>query len=119
MFEFDCRSKRTVADVVGFCSPIFPVLIRANPCLLKGGVSMSLMCSIEKNKPQKGFLSWCLIALLSVVFVLPAGTADSPGDPKRVAFEVVDRNAEQIATWATCFITMPSRECRNTRAQDS
>jgi len=29
--------------------------------------------------------------------VLPAGTADSPSDPKRVAFEAVDRNADQIA----------------------
>jgi aminobenzoyl-glutamate utilization protein B len=39
-----------------------------------------------------------LIAVLALAFVFTPATADSPSDPKRVAFEVVDRNAEQIAT---------------------
>jgi len=42
-----------------------------------------------------------ILALLSLAaifgFILPAGTAESPTDPKRVAFEAVDRNAAQIA----------------------
>ena len=36
------------------------------------------------------------VSMLALVFA-PA-TAESPSDPKRVAFEVVERNAEQIAT---------------------
>ena len=36
------------------------------------------------------------LALLAVI--LSAATAESPGDPKKLAFEVVERNAEAIAT---------------------
>jgi len=39
-----------------------------------------------------------VIAVVAVAFVFPAATADSPNDPKRVAFEAIDRNADQIAT---------------------
>ena len=39
-----------------------------------------------------------LAAVLAVALAFPAAIADSPGDAKRVAFETVDRNAEQIAT---------------------
>src|SRR6266852_4136580 len=39
-----------------------------------------------------------VIASAAATFVLPAATADSPSDPKRVAFEAIDRNADQIAT---------------------
>lgn len=39
-----------------------------------------------------------LVAAAATAFVFPVATAESPGDPKRVVFEVVDRNAEQIAT---------------------
>lgn len=46
----------------------------------------------------KKFFSGLIIASLAVVCALPRATADSPSDPKRVAFEVVDRNVEQIAT---------------------
>ena len=38
-----------------------------------------------------------VVTALGFVFVFAPATADSPSDPKRVAFEVVDRNAEQIA----------------------
>lgn len=38
------------------------------------------------------------VAVFAFAFVLPARTAESPGDPKRFAFDVVDRNADQIAT---------------------
>lgn len=37
------------------------------------------------------------VGVLGLAFVLPGGTAESPGDPKRFAFDVVERNAEQIA----------------------
>jgi hypothetical protein len=42
-----------------------------------------------------------IMALLFVAFgvsIFPSASADSPSDPKRVAFEAVDRNAEAIAT---------------------
>lgn len=39
-----------------------------------------------------------MFAAIALAFIFPLATADSPSDPKRVAFEVVDRNAEQIAT---------------------
>ncbi|HEY3168703.1 MAG TPA: amidohydrolase, partial [Candidatus Binatia bacterium] len=39
-----------------------------------------------------------LVAPLLLAFLFAPATADSPSDPKRVAFEVIDRNAEQIAT---------------------
>jgi aminobenzoyl-glutamate utilization protein B len=38
-----------------------------------------------------------LIAAVALVLVFATATADSPSDPKRVAFEVINRNAEQIA----------------------
>jgi aminobenzoyl-glutamate utilization protein B len=43
------------------------------------------------------------MALLFVAFgvsIFPSASADSPSDPKRLAFEAVDRNAEAIATVA-------------------
>ncbi|HEY3154303.1 MAG TPA: amidohydrolase [Candidatus Binatia bacterium] len=39
-----------------------------------------------------------LVAPLLLAFLFAPATADSPSDPKRAAFEVIDRNAEQIAT---------------------
>jgi len=39
-----------------------------------------------------------VIAAAAVAFIFPVATADSPTDPKRVAFEAIDRNADQIAT---------------------
>ena len=39
-----------------------------------------------------------ITALLAIGFGFPAGTAETSGDPKRTAFETIDRNAEQIAT---------------------
>ncbi len=39
-----------------------------------------------------------IVSAIALAFVFPAGTAESPSDPKRVAFESIDRNAEQIAT---------------------
>ncbi len=39
-----------------------------------------------------------LFVMLSFLFLLPPGKAESPGDFKRVAFESVDKNAEAIAT---------------------
>jgi aminobenzoyl-glutamate utilization protein B len=39
-----------------------------------------------------------IVSAVALAFVFPAGTAESPSDPKRVAFESIDRNAEQIAS---------------------
>src|SRR5262245_12655814 len=39
-----------------------------------------------------------VIAAAAVAFIFPVATADSPTDPKRIAFEAIDRNADQIAT---------------------
>src|SRR5262245_63417241 len=39
-----------------------------------------------------------VIMFAAVAFVLPMATADSQSEPKRAAMEVIDRNAEQIAT---------------------
>jgi aminobenzoyl-glutamate utilization protein B len=50
------------------------------------------------SKPKRTGSIISLIAALALGFVFTPATADSPSDPKRVAFEVVDRNAEQIAT---------------------
>jgi aminobenzoyl-glutamate utilization protein B len=49
------------------------------------------------SKPKRTGSITFLIAALAFLFVFAPATADSPSDPKRVAFEVVDRNAEQIA----------------------
>jgi aminobenzoyl-glutamate utilization protein B len=46
----------------------------------------------------KNLLPVFLGSLFVVLFVFPPATADGPADMKRVAFEVIDRNAEQIAT---------------------
>lgn len=50
------------------------------------------------SKPKRTGSITFLIAVLALAFVFAPATADSPSDAKRVAFEVVDRNAEQIAT---------------------
>jgi len=39
-----------------------------------------------------------LVTVLALVFVFTVATADSPSDVKKVALEVVERNAAQIAT---------------------
>src|SRR4029434_12411 len=43
---------------------------------------------------------WLTVPVVAwvVVYLFPLATADTPDDPKRIAFEVIDRNAEQIAT---------------------
>ena len=57
-----------------------------------------------------------ITAVLATGFSFPSGAAETSSDAKRTAFEIIDRNAEQIAT-ATCSTTSASRECRNMRAQ--
>ena len=57
----------------------------------------------RKTMTKKAPLRWMsTVALLIVGFgvssIFPSASADSPSDPKRVAFEAVDRNAEAIAT---------------------
>lgn len=47
---------------------------------------------------RKKFFSAFVVGFLAMAIAWPGATAESPGNPKRVAFEVVDRNAEQIAT---------------------
>jgi aminobenzoyl-glutamate utilization protein B len=50
------------------------------------------------KKPKRTDSIAFLVVVLALAFGFPLATADSPSDPKRVAFEVIDRNAEQIAT---------------------
>jgi aminobenzoyl-glutamate utilization protein B len=59
---------------------------------------MSCPPSNLKNGCLRKVLVAFVIAVAAVAFVFPAATADSEKDPKRVAFEVIDRNADQIAT---------------------
>jgi aminobenzoyl-glutamate utilization protein B len=57
----------------------------------------SLRLILETACLRKVLLTF-VIAVVAVAFVFPAATADSEKDPKRVAFEVIDRNANQTAT---------------------
>lgn len=52
---------------------------------------------VSRQKHLKNIVS-SIVVVLALAVVLPAGTAESPADPKRIAFDVVERNAEQIAT---------------------
>jgi hypothetical protein len=38
-----------------------------------------------------------VLSICALAFVLPAGTAELPGDPKQVAFEAIDRNADRCS----------------------
>jgi len=49
-------------------------------------------------RPQRVVSIAFLVAIFALALGFPLATADSPSDPKRAAFEVVNRNAEQIAT---------------------
>jgi hypothetical protein len=53
-------------------------------------------CKDKTGVAAKTLLS-AAVLLLAVLLGLPA-TAESPGDAKRIAFEAIDKNAEQIAT---------------------
>ena len=58
------------------------------------------MVGVNLNLMARGFAKLrvaALIILLVATFVFTA-KADTPTDPKKLALEVVDRNAEQIAT---------------------
>ena len=52
----------------------------------------------RKEQLKTGVSVAFVVAMLALAFGLPAGTAEIPSDPKRSAFEAVERNAEQIAT---------------------
>ncbi|MGH7871146.1 MAG: hypothetical protein ACREQO_02885 [Candidatus Binatia bacterium] len=50
------------------------------------------------QKSCKTFLIGVVVFIVTLGFGYPAGSDESPADPKRFAFEVVERNADQIAT---------------------
>ena len=50
------------------------------------------------SRSQRKFFPLFLLLAFALAFVLPPATAESPSDFKRFALDVVDRNAEQIAT---------------------
>ena len=51
---------------------------------------------MEKNHSSTRAMVAVIVLFTTFAFILP-GSADSPADPKRVAFDVIDRNADQIA----------------------
>ena len=79
---------------------------------------MRCFLRIQKNKSDRGVGIVLAGAVLFIAFMLPAATADSPIDAKRIAFEAIDRNADQIATVGD-VLTLANRECRSTRAQNT
>lgn len=57
--------------------------------------------SLDKWSHRKAAMKLCRVLLAMVLLlalIFSTVTADSPSDPKRVAFDAVDRNAEAIAT---------------------
>ena len=52
---------------------------------------------VVKDLRMKKFSITIITFAITFGFLLRTGTADSPADPKRVAFETIDRNADQIA----------------------
>src|SRR6266542_887917 len=63
-----------------------------------GGISMGYTRWIYKCCLERIVSLSFLVAPLLLAFLFAPATADSPSDSKRAAFEVIDRNAEQIAT---------------------
>src|SRR5512132_739484 len=63
-----------------------------------GGVSMGYMRWMHKRCLERIVSLSLLVAPLLLAFLFAPATADSPSDPKGAAFEVIDRNADQIAT---------------------
>jgi hypothetical protein len=52
--------------------------------------------AIRKRHVTKRIMIAAIVVLITFTFIL-RGSADSPVDPKRVAFDAIDRNADQIA----------------------
>src|SRR5262249_60061799 len=50
----------------------------------------------KKRRVPKRTMIAAIVVLITFSFIL-RGSADSPADPKRVAFDAIDRNADQIA----------------------
>src|SRR5512132_3424449 len=63
-----------------------------------GGVSMGYMRWMPKRCLKRIVSLTFLVGSFVLAFLFAPATADSPSDPKRAAFEVIDRNADQIAT---------------------
>src|SRR6266536_1645509 len=63
-----------------------------------GGISMGYTRWIYKCCLERIVSLSFLVAPLLLAFLFAPATADSPSDSKRAAFEVIDRNAEQIET---------------------
>ena len=62
---------------------------------VEGEIIMRLSKIARKIYFRKAVVLAIVVSAYS--FALSAGRAESPNDPKQVAFEAVDRNAEQIA----------------------
>ena len=58
---------------------------------------MGFFQAIE-NRVNRIVPSLLAAAVLLPAFILPAAIADSPSDAKRIAFDAIERNADQIAT---------------------
>jgi aminobenzoyl-glutamate utilization protein B len=57
---------------------------------------MGLFPTVEKTNRRLASLFAAAVSLLA--FILPAAIADLPTDAKRIAFDAIERNADQIAT---------------------
>src|ERR1044071_4149695 len=63
-----------------------------------GKLAMFAQIRLAKLCGKKILILTALATALAAACMFTPATAESPSDPKKVAFEVVDRNAEQIAT---------------------
>jgi len=59
---------------------------------------MTLASTIDSKFYDKNFLVGVVVLVINLAFGFSAGTNESPADPKRFAIDVVERNADQIAT---------------------
>src|SRR5262245_10361945 len=65
---------------------------------ITGGKTAMLFRNFRKICLGSKFWVTFAAATFGVAYLFPLAIAESPSDPKKVAFDVVDRNAEQIAT---------------------
>ena len=59
---------------------------------------MTLASTIDSKFYYKNFLVGVVVLVINLGFGFPAGTNESPAGPKRFAIDMVERNADQIAT---------------------
>src|SRR6476661_7237938 len=94
--RFFAEAQNDTCGMNGFLD--FTVLSPMTSGSKTGGNTMLNVMSLRNGALKRPRVSSLSIIVLAVALVGTSVTADSPSDPKRVAFEAVDRNAEAIAT---------------------